>query len=91
MMLFIQYVSRQMELLQLQVVGITQSIYGILKHDNKKPNQMVILVSLLQCVSHQMELLYFQVVMISQFVYGIVKHDNIMPNQMVIMIKKFLV
>ncbi|CAD8117771.1 unnamed protein product [Paramecium sonneborni] len=72
------------QLLQLQVVMIIQSIYGMLKQDNKKQNQMFIEILSVEYISHQMELLQHLVVKITQSDYGMLKQDNKQLNQMVI-------
>ncbi|CAD8131344.1 unnamed protein product [Paramecium sonneborni] len=64
----------------------SQSVYGILRVDNQKPNWMVIATQYYQYASHQMELLQHQVVMTNQSVYGMLRQDNKKSNLMVIVI-----
>ncbi|CAD8208671.1 unnamed protein product [Paramecium octaurelia] len=66
------------------VVQIVLFIYGMLRQDNKKPNQMVIQIGLCQFVTLLMVLHQHLVVKISLSDYGILKQDNIKLNWMAI-------
>ncbi|CAD8192316.1 unnamed protein product [Paramecium octaurelia] len=66
------------------VVQISLSVYGMLRQDNKKPNQMVIQMGLIQFVTLLMVLYQHLVVMIGLSVYGMQKHQRKYLNQIVI-------
>ncbi|CAD8161392.1 unnamed protein product [Paramecium octaurelia] len=72
----IQSVSLLMVLYWRLVVQITLSVYGMLRQDNKKPNQMVIHHQFIQFVTLLMVLHQHLVVMITLFVYGMLRQDN---------------
>ncbi|CAD8159464.1 unnamed protein product [Paramecium octaurelia] len=63
---------------------ITLSVYGMLRQDNKKHNQMVIRKQFYQFVSLLMELHQHLVVMITLSVSGMLRQDNKQLNQMAI-------
>ncbi|CAK86298.1 unnamed protein product, partial (macronuclear) [Paramecium tetraurelia] len=70
-------------------VEITLSVYGMLRQDNRKPNQMVIKMEFYQSISLLMVLHQHLVVMISLSVYGMLRQDNKKPNQMVIQMELY--
>ncbi|CAD8111695.1 unnamed protein product [Paramecium primaurelia] len=57
--LFTQSVSHMTEIHQILVVMITLSMYGMSKQDNKKPNQMVILIEFCMSVYLLMQFINF--------------------------------
>ncbi|CAD8193556.1 unnamed protein product [Paramecium octaurelia] len=65
------------------VVMISLSAYGMLRQDNKKPNQMVIHQQFIQFVTLLMVLLQHLVVMITLFVFGMQKHQRKYFNQII--------
>ncbi|CAD8196118.1 unnamed protein product [Paramecium octaurelia] len=80
---FYQFVTLLMVLHQHLVVGITLSVYGMLRQDNKKPNQMAIHQDFIQSISLLMEIHQHLVVMITLFVFGMQKHQRKYLNQIV--------
>ncbi|CAD8207967.1 unnamed protein product [Paramecium octaurelia] len=62
------------------------SVYGMLKQDNKKPDQMVILEQLIQFATLLIVLHQYLVAQISLSVYGMLRQDNKKSNQMAIQI-----
>ncbi|CAD8214549.1 unnamed protein product [Paramecium pentaurelia] len=84
-----QSVPLLMEIHQPMVVMITLSVYGMLKHDNKKPIQMVIIIMFTKSISLLMEINQFHKVMINQQGYGMQRQDKNF-NTIEIVIRKFL-
>ncbi|CAD8133761.1 unnamed protein product [Paramecium pentaurelia] len=75
-----------MEIQQHLIVMISLLVFRISKQDNKKPNEMVIVMMQDQFVSLLMEMHQLLVVMISLFAYGMSKQDNKKPNQLIILL-----
>ena len=65
---------------------MSQSVYGMLKQENKKLNWIVIVNWAIKYASHQMELHLHLVFMITLSIYGMLKQDNKKLNLMVIVL-----
>ncbi|CAD8132600.1 unnamed protein product [Paramecium octaurelia] len=65
------------------VVQITLSVYGMLRQDNKKPNQMAIHQKFIQSISLLMEIHQLLVVKIILSVFGMQKYQRKYSNQIV--------